>query len=404
MLIDQDRLLGRLQRLGEVGALETGGRTRLAFDAQDAAGRRLVASWFAEAGLEVAADHLGSLYGRLPGAGTEGAIMSGSHVDTVRAAGALDGCYGVLSALECMQSVKESGQKLPRDLVVGIFTNEEGIRFVPDMLGSRYFIEEIGLEEALAIEDANGVSVGADLAAHGGAGPLGPRWISPAAFVELHIEQGPVLGAEGVSCAAVSGCAGVERHLLTFRGQASHAGTTPMGARRDAGLAAAAAALAIEEVAVRHGGVGTTGRIDLSPGVITAVAGGAELSVDLRHPESDPLADMLSEALSAAASIADDRRCVFGGGPIWRIAPIPFDPELVELAATACAVAGGRAAPIASGALHDAAEMARRVPAAMIFCASREGISHAREEDSSEPDLIAAVEAFGELVAAAQRA
>jgi N-carbamoyl-L-amino-acid hydrolase len=193
----------------------------------------------------------------------------------------------------------------------------------------------------------------------------------------------------------------VERHLLTFRGQASHAGTTPMGMRRDAGLAAAETALLVEGVAREHGGVGTCGRLDLAPGVVTAVPGGAELGVDLRHPQRGPLEGMLSETMDGAARIAAERSCEVAGEPIWRIEPIAFDGELVGLAERACAAAGGRERAMPSGALHDAAEMARHVPVAMVFCASREGISHAREEDSSEDDLTAAIEAFGALVAAA---
>jgi len=254
-----------------------------------------------------------------------------------------------------------------------------------------YAVARLGIADVLA---ADGVDLARATEAHRRLSEIGT-------YLELHIEQGPVLEAEGVSCSAVSGCAGVERHMLTFSGQASHAGTTPMDARRDAALAAAEAALEIERVALRRGGVGTTGSLSLTPGVVTAVAGRAELSVDLRHPERDALADMLSEALAAAAGIADERRCVFGGGPVWRIDPIPFDPALVDLATEACASRGGRAAPISSGALHDAAELARRVPTAMIFCASRAGISHAKEEDSSEADLTAGIEAFGELAGAA---
>jgi len=170
-----------------------------------------------------------------------------------------------------------------------------------------------------------------------------------------------------------------------------------MALRRDAGLAAAEAALAVERIARAHGGVGTTGTVALEPDVITAIAGRAEVGVDLRHAEAGPLAEMLAETLAAAAAIADERRCVFDVEPVWRIAPTAFDAGLVDRAAAACVAAGGRAEPITSGALHDAAEVASRVPVAMIFVASREGISHAREEDSSEADLTAGIEAFGAL-------
>ena len=403
--IDAPGVLAGLRELASLTGDERGAQ-RLCWSPTWQRARDFLRSRLGEIGIEPEIDEAGNLWARLPGADSGlPAQALGSHIDSVPDGGWLDGALGVMASLGVLESWARSGQSPPRDLVLIDFADEEGARFGRSLFGSSALAGTLEPAELADLRDAGGESIGEVLAACGveleRAPEAGRRLGSIGSYVELHIEQGPVLAAEGASCAAVSGCAGVERHLLTFRGQASHAGTTPMDARRDAGLAAAAAALAIEEVAVRHGGVGTTGRIELSPGVITAVAGGAELSVDLRHSESDPLADMLSEALAEAASIADDRRCVFGGGPIWRIAPIPFDPELVELATAACAGAGGRAAPIASGALHDAAEIARRVPAAMIFCASREGISHAKEEDSDEPDLIAGIEAFGSLLAAA---
>jgi N-carbamoyl-L-amino-acid hydrolase len=221
------------------------------------------------------------------------------------------------------------------------------------------------------------------------------------AYLELHIEQGPVLEGEGLSCSAVSGCAGVERGLMRFAGQASHAGTTPMDARRDAGLAAAAAALGIESVGREHGGVATTGALELEPGILTAVAGRAELGFDLRHADADRLAAMKAAAEAAAEAAAAERECSLEVEPIWRIDPIPFDAGLVAGAAEACAAAGGRAEPLTSGALHDAAEMSRLAPTAMVFTASRAGISHAREEDTDEADLRAGIAAYGALVARA---
>ena len=170
-----------------------------------------------------------------------------------------------------------------------------------------------------------------------------------------------------------------------------------MDLRRDAGLAAAQTALAIERIAVDAGGVGTTGRIALQPGVVTAVAGEADVLVDLRHPEAEPLASMLAASLAVGERAAEARGCTFEASPIWAIEPIPFDPELVAAAEAAVAAVGGRGRAIASGALHDAAEMARRVPTAMVFAASVGGISHSKEERSTDADLTAAIEAFGRL-------
>jgi N-carbamoyl-L-amino-acid hydrolase len=206
-----------------------------------------------------------------------------------------------------------------------------------------------------------------------------------------------VLEAEGARAAAVSGCAGVERHRFRFSGQASHAGTTPMDRRRDAGLAAAEMALRVEEIGSSHAGVATTGVLTLHPGIPTAVAGEAVLLVDLRHPRADELAAMLAEALAAAQAVAAARGCEAGSEPVWRIEPIPFDPELVSAAGLACAEAAGSDRVLPSGALHDAAEVARVLPAAMVFCPSTGGISHAVEEDTPDSDLAAGIEAFGLL-------
>ncbi len=217
------------------------------------------------------------------------------------------------------------------------------------------------------------------------------------AYLELHIEQGPRMEAAGTRAAAVTGCVGVERVRFRFVGQASHAGTTPMEMRRDAGLAAAAAALAIERLPSTEGGVATTGELRLRPGVPTAVAGEATLSVDLRHPDPEALARMLDSARASCDTAASERRLDLREAPVWRIEPIPFDTGLVAAARESCADVAGEAAELESGALHDAAEVARVVPAAMMFCPSMGGISHAKEEDTDEEDLTVAIEAFAAL-------
>ena len=218
------------------------------------------------------------------------------------------------------------------------------------------------------------------------------------AYLELHIEQGPVLEAEGIEAAAVERLRrGRAPSASCSRGQAAHAGTTPMDARRDAGLAAAAAALRVEEIARAEGGVGTVGVVDYEPGIVTAVAGTASMQVDLRHRDADSLARMLTSTREAVSDSAQARGCETGEELIWRIEPIAFDPGLVESARKACEEVTGSAFELPSGALHDAASMAGCMPAAMIFSPSIEGVSHAREEDTSEDDLRVAIEAFGRL-------
>jgi hydantoinase/carbamoylase family amidase len=399
--IDAASVIADLRELAHLTSDE-GGAQRVCWTQGWRDARAFLISRLDDLGLGHEIDEAGNLWARIGGADSSApALALGSHVDSVPAGGWLDGALGVMGALGVLRSWTGSGRTPPRDLVLIDFADEEGSRFGRSLFGSSALAGTLDPEAVANLRDAAGEAVGDALAANGVDLATAPRahdrLASIGAWLELHIEQGPVLEAEGSSCSAVSGCAGVERHLLTFSGQASHAGTTPMDARRDAGLAAAEAALAIERIAIEHGGVGTTGRLEMRPGVVTAVAGRAELSVDLRHAEAEPLADMISAALMRAATIADERRCVFGGEPTWRIDPVPFDEGLVTAAAAACEARGGRGAPIASGALHDAAELARRIPTAMIFCASRGGISHAKEEDSSVEDLLVAIEAFGDL-------
>jgi hydantoinase/carbamoylase family amidase len=214
-------------------------------------------------------------------------------------------------------------------------------------------------------------------------------------YLELHIEQGPVLEAEGVRAAAVTGCVGVERRRLRFLGRVSHAGTTPMDARRDAGLAASATALRVEEIARAEAGVGTVGAVEFEPGIATAVPGEASMLVDLRNAVGDGLARMLGAVREAAADQAQRRGCELVDEPVWAIEPIAFDEDLVAMARAACEEIAGTGYELPSGALHDAASMATRVPTAMVFSPSIGGISHSPEEDTSDEDLAVAIEAYG---------
>jgi N-carbamoyl-L-amino-acid hydrolase len=283
------------------------------------------------------------------------------------------------------------------------WADEEGARFGRSLFGSSAFAGTLDPAAVADLRDADGRPIAEVLAENGvelgRAGECTARRAGLGAYVELHIEQGPRMEAEGLRAAAVTGCVGVERLRFDFRGQAAHAGTTPMAARRDAGLAAAEAALAIEAIPELEGGVVTTGELRLQPGVPSAVAGRAVLAADLRHPESEPLARMLAAARQRCAEIAARRGCELGESPVFRIEPIPFDTRLALMARAACAAVAGEPASLPSGALHDAAEVARVLPAAMVFAPSRDGISHAREEDTDEADLRLAITAYAELAA-----
>jgi hydantoinase/carbamoylase family amidase len=362
--------------------------------------RSLLTDLLGEIGLTAKVDAAGNLWASLEGE-QEPALALGSHLDSVPDGGWLDGALGVMAALDVLRAWSEAGGRPPRTLALVDWADEEGARFGRSLFGSSAFSGTLDPAEVRDLRDREGRRLADVLAENSVDLDLAPEAASRegrfGAYLELHIEQGPVLEAEGLRAAAVSGCAGVERHRFRFSGQASHAGTTPMDRRRDAGLAAAELALEVEEIARRHAGVATAGALTLRPGIPTAVAGEAELLVDLRHPEADELATMLDETRAAAKAVASERGCELGSEPVWRIEPIPFNSRLVAAAREACRDAAGSDRELTSGALHDAAEVARVLPAAMIFCPSAGGISHAKQEDTPESDLAAGIEAFGLL-------
>jgi N-carbamoyl-L-amino-acid hydrolase len=362
--------------------------------------REYLTELLGEIGLAPERDEAGNLWAYLEG-DADPALALGSHVDSVPGGGWLDGALGVIGAVAVLRAWADDRERPPRTLALVDFADEEGARFGRSLFGSSAVSGTLVPSELDGLRDADGEPIAAVLADNGvelGRAPqAASRLDRVAAYLELHIEQGPVLEAEGHRAAAVSGCAGVERHRFRIEGQASHAGTTPMDRRRDAGLAAADAALRIERIPDREGGVATTGVLELEPGIPTAVAGVASLGVDLRNPDADALASMLGAASAAVADAAAARGCESSSELVWRIEPIGFDPDLVELAREACREAAGSDRVLASGALHDAAEIAGVRPAAMVFTPSIGGISHAREEDTSEEDLAVGIEAFGLL-------
>jgi hydantoinase/carbamoylase family amidase len=397
--VDAARAIADLRELDRRTGGPEGAR-RVCWTPEWQAARDFLGELLEELELQPERDEAGNLWAYLEGDG-EPAVALGSHVDSVPNGGWLDGALGVMATVALLRGWVDSGQRPPRTLALVDWADEEGARFGRSLFGSSAVAGTLVPDELRGLRDADGRSIGDVLSENGV-----DLDVSPAAaarrgrvgdYLELHIEQGPVLEAEGIQVAAVSGCAGVERHRFAIRGQTSHAGTTPMDRRRDAGLAAAAAALAIEGLPERRGGVATTGALTLLPGIPTAVAGDAELTVDLRNPEAGELAGMLEDARTAVADAARQRDSEVDEELVWRIEPILFDPTLVEAAREACREVAGTDRALVSGALHDAAEMARVLPAAMLFCPSIAGISHAKEEDTAERDLSAALDAFGML-------
>lgn len=397
--IDAPRVVADLRELARRTGGPEGAR-RVCWTAEWLTARELLSELLAELSLETEQDAAGNLWSFLDGE-AEPALALGSHLDSVPQGGWLDGALGVMAGVGVLRAWVQSGSRPPRTLALVDWADEEGARFGRSLFGSSAFAGSLDPAPLTGLSDGEGRALTEVLAEHGvdlaSAGEAVAGQGRVGAYLELHIEQGPVLEREGIAAAAVSGCAGVERLRFEFSGQAAHAGTTPMAERRDAGLAAAAAALAIARIPEHHGGVATTGELRLRPGVATAVAGEASLSCDLRHPDADSLAKMLSTARELAEAAAAERDCELSEQPVWSIEPIRFDSELVELATDACRELAKHERLIASGALHDAAEVARVLPAAMIFSPSSAGISHAIAEDTPEPQLLTAIEAFGLL-------
>jgi hydantoinase/carbamoylase family amidase len=396
--IDAERVIADLRELQR----RTGddGAQRLCWGEGWRQARDFLAELLEEIGLAFEVDEAGNAWAYLEG-DSEPALAVGSHLDSVPNGGWLDGALGVMGALGVLRAWAGAGGKPQRSIALVDWADEEGARFGRSLFGSSAAAGTFDPAELANARDADGRRAPGVLAENGveleRVLECGPRLERVGSYLELHIEQGPVLEAEGIRAAAVSGCAGVERVRFVISGRVAHAGTTPMDARHDPGLVAAASALRVEEIARSEGGVGTVGGMTFEPGIPTAVPGEVSMLVDLRHREADALARMLEAAREAVRASAAERGCEVAEEPVWRIEPISFDPELVGLVRAACEEVTGTAYELSSGALHDAASMAPHVPTAMVFSPSIGGVSHSPDEDTPEPDLVAAIEVFGAL-------
>ncbi len=400
--LDPERVIADLDALAGQSGGRFAGADRLAWTQRWREARGWLRGRLDAIGLPATEDAAGNLWASLDGE-RDGFIIVGSHIDAVPDGGWLDGVLGLLTALETMRRLTELGEPPPVGVRFVDWADEEGARFGRSLIGSSACAGTLVPDDVRTLTDAGGVTLGEALAVNGidldraGAAAAGRE--GAIAYLELHIEQGPVLLDAGRLAGAVSGTVGVERHLMTFSGQAAHAGSTPMRLRRDTLAAAARAALAIRESAISRGGVATVGDLHCTPGVITAVAGETVMQLDQRHLDAGVLAAMLGDALTACRDSADEFDCALDVRTVFRAAPTPFDAVLVAIAADAVrAAGGGDGEPIPSGPLHDATEIGRVVPTAMIFAQSDPPLSHARIEDSAEPALRIAIDAYGRTV------
>lgn len=400
MPVEPKRMLDDLRALAELTGTEWGAQ-RVAWTDTWAKAREWERGLLAELPVTVEVDEAGNQWATLEGESPRTLII-GSHIDSVPDGGWLDGCLGVLAALEVLRGVAASGRP-PLTVKLVDWADEEGARFGQSLVGSAAVAGTLDPEGLRELRDAEGMSAAEAMAAHGvELGSMlnaGNRLQGAIGYIELHIEQGPVLEARELPLGVVTGTYGTERWAVRFTGQAAHSGSTPMDQRRDALLAAARLALEVRDLARSRGGVGTVGRIAAEPGIPTAVAGVATMLVDQRHVEAGVLAEVREEAERLSRSIAAEEKVEVAWSPLFRIAPIPFDEHLIESAAAVVSDLQGADVRLPSGPLHDAARVAEAgVPTVMLFVRSKRGLSHTREEDTDEADLVLALQAMDRLV------
>ena len=339
--------------------------------------------------LEVRVDRVGNIFGLRKGRQDLPPVMTGSHIDTVATGGRLDGNYGVLAGLEVVQTLNEAAVTTQRPLVVAVFMNEEGVRYQPDMLGSLVYAGGLSVEEAHAVKGIDGSTLGPELERIGYAGDMQPGAIVPKAFVELHIEQGPILDAEGESLAAVSHLQGISWQEVTIQGVSNHAGTTPMRLRRDAGYAAGRLLCFVHDLAKDLGGtqVGTVGCVHLAPNLVNVIPREAVVTVDLRNTDESILQEAERRLEAFLADLARAENLAIQTRRLCRFEPVVFDEQVVRVIEASAGDLGLSVRRMTSGAGQDAQMMARICPAAMIFVPSIDGISHNPAESTRTEHL-----------------
>jgi N-carbamoyl-L-amino-acid hydrolase len=404
MALDPSRTVAELRELRELTGNEDGAQ-RIAWTDTWERARDWLRAKVAPTGADEEIDEAGNQWFSLRGT-SERSLLLGGHIDSVPNGGWLDGSLNVMAAVEVLRRLAAEGAP-PLTVRVVNWADEEGARFGRSLFGSSAAAGSMADQDELRQRtDADGVALPEALRAHGvdldGAAAARAQLDGAAAYLELHIEQGPVLEAMGLPLGVVLGTFGVERHLITWRGQAAHAGSTPMDRRRDALAGAAKLALEIREIARRvgDGAVCTSGGVVTKPGIVTSVVETAEQLLDQRHLDADRLADSLAQAKEAADRFAAEETIEVEWERIWNIEPILFDERLIELADEAVREVAGTSHRLPSGPLHDAAEIARAgIPTVMLFVQSLRGLSHTKLEDTKEEHLELSVQALDRLTA-----
>ena len=391
--INGERLWTSLMDLARIGATAKGGVCRLAASDLDGEARRLFIGWCEAAGCTVTVDRIGNIFARRPGRNPDLApVMAGSHLDTQPTGGRFDGAYGVMAGLEIVRTLNDLGYETAAPVEIVAWTNEEGSRFSPAMMGSGVFAGVFDLAYGLGRPDnVSGATLGAELQRIGFAGPMPVGGRQVAAYFEAHIEQGPILEAAALPVGIVTGAQGQRWYEITVTGQEAHAGPTPMPRRRDALVGAARMIDAVNKIGHAHAphACATVGFVQVSPNSRNTIPGQVFFTVDFRHPQDDVLSAMDRELRAACAEAAASQRLETAVEEFWYFPPTPFDPRLVDAVREAARAQGYPHQDIVSGAGHDAVYMARVAPSAMIFVPCVGGISHNEIEAALPDDLTA---------------
>jgi hydantoinase/carbamoylase family amidase len=403
--LNPNRTIEELKELRRLTG-DANGAQRVAFTAIWAKARSWLEGKARELGAEIERDEAGNLWMTLRGE-SEKALLIGGHIDSVPNGGWLDGSLNTLAGLEILRGIKaDSSGKPPVTVRLVDWADEEGARFGRSLFGSSACSGNLDVEEARSLRDKDGVSLSDALKEHGidfaKVKDSGRQLAQAGAYIELHIEQGPVLLDLDLPLGAVLGTFGVERHAITFHGQAAHSGSTPMNRRKDAFLAAAKMSPEIYRIAERNGGVCTIGSCLTKPGIVTSVVEECRIALDQRHLDADALARTLEEARQASERFGKEGNVSVQWERIWQIEPMPFHDVLIDLCDESIRETCGKSHRLPSGPLHDAAEVARAgIPTVMMFVQSLHGISHNKIEDTKEEHLGLAVRAFDRLASKA---
>ena len=390
--INGERLWASLMELAQLGATAKGGVCRLALTDLDRQARDLFVRWCEEAGCTVSVDAVGNIFARRPGTNPDLApVMTGSHIDTQPTGGKFDGCYGVLAGVEVLRSLNDLNIQTEAPLEVVVWTNEEGSRFAPCMMGSGVFADKFTLEETLAKTDADGVTVGEALNAIGYAGKRTVNGHPVGAYFEAHIEQGPILEDERKTIGVVLGALGQKWFDLNLRGVEAHAGPTPMHLRKDALVGAAAVVAAVNKAALGHQphACGTVGCLQAYPGSRNVIPGEVRMTLDFRHLIPEQLDAMIAQVRQVIEATCEQHGLSFDLTPTADFPPLYFNPDCVNAVRDAANELGLSNMDIVSGAGHDAIFLAELGPAGMIFVPCEGGISHNEIENADPKDLAA---------------